>query len=428
MSDPEVTCPNCNTSFKLNETLAAPLIQATAKQYEKKLAEQREAITEREAAVDRDKTNLEAARDAMAAQITAQVASKLDQERVRIAATERERAQEVAASDLAERDQKLADLNDVLKQREAKLQEAQDAQAELIRARRELDDQKRELALTIEKQVQASLGVVREKAKAEAEEGMTLKVRERDEMIAGMQRQIEDLKRKAEQGSQQLQGEVAELILEEALRERFPGDQIVPVPKGAHGGDCLQHVVGPDGQLAGTILWESKRTKAWSDGWLGKLRADQRAANADLALIISHTLPTGLEHFDLVDSVWVTHPRCAFAVATALRETLISLSRASRASEGQETKTELVYRYLTGSRFKHHVEAIVEQFTDMQADLEQERRTMTRRWAKREGQIRGVVDATAGMWGDLQGIAGASLQEIEGLGMPLLDGPSSGED
>jgi hypothetical protein len=196
------------------------------------------------------------------------------------------------------------------------------------------------------------------------------------------------------------------------------------VPKGEFGGDLIQHVVGPTGQICGSILWEAKRTKNWSDGWLGKLREDQRAAKADVALIVSQALPKGLQTFDLIDGVWVTEPRYAVAVAVALRESLIALSAARLAGEGQQTKMELVYQYLTGPRFRQRIEAVVERFSDMQADLDRERKAMTRLWAKREEQIRAVVEATAGLYGDLQGIAGRSLIQIEGLEMPMLNGPA----
>jgi hypothetical protein len=235
-------------------------------------------------------------------------------------------------------------------QRDAKLAEAQQAQADLIRKQRELDDAKREMDLNIQKQVQAELGAVRDQAKQEAEAALTLRVREKEEQIASMQRQIEDLRRKAEQGSQQLQGEVQELALEALLRQKFPRDAFEPVPKGEFGGDLIQRVVGPAGQICGSILWEAKRTKNWSDGWLGKVREDQRAAKADMALIVSHALPKGLQAFDQIDGVWVTEPRCAVAVAIALRESLIALAAARLAGEGQQTKMKLVYQYLTGPR------------------------------------------------------------------------------
>jgi hypothetical protein len=214
-----------------------------------------------------------------------------------------------------------------------------------------------------------------------------------------MSRTIEELKRKAEQGSQQSQGEVLELELEGVLRGRFPTDLIEPVGKGELGADVVQQVNGSIGQPAGIILWESKRTKAWSDGWLGKLRDDQRRCGADVALIVSQTLPKHVEHFDLIDGIWVTHPRCALPVAVALRQALIDVTGSRLVQRGQQTKMEQVYDYLTGMKFRQRVEAVVEKFNDMREDLDKERKFMGRQWAKRETQILAVIDSTVGMVG-----------------------------
>ena len=190
---------------------------------------------------------------------------------------------------------------------------------------------------------------------------------------------------------------------------------IQPVPKGEFGGDVLHRVVGPLGQPCGTILWESKRTKNWSDTWLPKLREDQRTAKAEIAVIISQALPKDVETFDLVDGVWVAHPRVLLPIAITFRNTLIEVASARQASEGQQTKMEMVYQHLTGQRFRQRVQAIVEAFSSMREDLDRERKAITKQWAKREEQIDRVMQATVGMYGDLQGIAGKTLQEIEGL-------------
>ena len=200
-------------------------------------------------------------------------------------------------------------------------------------------------------------------------------------------------------------------------------DQIQPVPKGEYGGDVLHRVVGPFGQPCGTILWESKRTKNWSDGWLIKLREDQRQAKADIAIIVSQALPKDVETFQLIDGVWVTHPKVALPVALAMRQTLLEVASTRQASEGQQTKMEMVYDYLMGPRFRQRILAIVEAFSTMQDDLAKERKTITKQWAKREEQIERVMQATVGMYGDLQGIAGKTLQEIEGLEFKALDAP-----
>jgi hypothetical protein len=423
MYDQMITCPNCKFEIKLTESLAAPLVEATRKEYERKIALKESDVAKREATVREQQSLLDQAKQ----RIDNEIAVKLKSERAKVTADEARKARLLVATDLEQKTKEVADLQQVLKERDTKLSEAQKAQAELIRKQRELDDAKREMELTIEKRVQQSLTAVRDKAKLEAEEGLRLRVVEKEEQIASMQRQIEELRRKAEQGSQQLQGEAQEIELESILKLKFPQDIIEPVPKGDFGGDLLHRVVGPVGQRCGTILWESKRTRNWSDGWLSKLRDDQRMARADLALMVSNAVPKGMSSFDLVEGVWVTEPKCAIPVAVALRHALIELHAARQAGEGQQGKMELVYRYLTSPRFRHRVEAIVEKVSDMQEDLDRERKVTTRLWAKREAQIQGVIEATVGMYGDLQGIAGKAIQQIDGLEVALLEGSLEGD-
>jgi hypothetical protein len=411
MAEPTITCPQCKNEIKLTESLAAPLLESVKREYEQRLSQKDANMTQREQALAERAQSLERVK----ATLDEQVAQKLQQERVRIAAEEQQRAKLALGNDLDQKTNEISSLQEVLKQRDIKLAEAQKAQAELIRKQRELDDAKRELDLTVEKRVQADLTAERDKARKEAEEELKLKVMEKDQTITAMQKQIEDLRRRAEQGSQQLQGEVQEMELEALLTAKFPRDTIQPVPKGEFGGDVLHRVIGPLNQVCGTILWECKRTKSWSDGWLPKLREDQRAAKAEIAVIISQALPKEVETFGLIDGVWIADPKVALPLALSLRQTLIEVASARQASEGQQTKMEMVYSYLTGPRFRQRVQAIVEAFSSMKEDLDREKKAIIRQWAKREEQIDRVMQATVGMYGDLQGIAGKTLQEIEGL-------------
>ena len=424
MTDPTIICPNCKTEIRLTESLAAPLIAATRQQYEQQLWEKDEEVAKREQSIrEKEKQVIEAKRT-LEEQIADQVAAQLKTERARVMTEEAKKAKLASAAELDAKARELMELQEVLKARNEKLAEAQKAQADLIRKQRELDDAKRELELTVEKRVQDGLGEVRIAAKREAEDGLRLKVMEKDQTIASMQQKIEELKQKAEQGSQQLQGEVQEMDLENMLRIKFPFDSIEPVAKGEFGGDVLQRVISQTGHQSGTILWESKRTRNWSDSWLTKLRADQRTAKAEISILVSQVLPKGVETFGVIDGVWITSPLAALAMATVMRHSLLQVSMARQASEGLQTKTEMVYQYLTGPRFRHRVEAIVEAFSSMKDDLDKERKAITKQWAKREEQIERVMSATVGMYGDLQGIAGKSLQEIEGLDLVSLPAPS----
>ena len=421
MSEPTIICPTCKTEIKLTESLAAPLIESTKREYEKRLAQKDADAAKREAALREREEALAKAQQTVDDQVT----EKVRLERNRIVAEEAKKAKLAVQMDLDQKDREKSDLQALLQQRDDKLAEAQQAQAELIRKKREYEDAKRELDLTVEKRVQEGLAVTREQAKKEAEEGLKLKVMEKEQTIVSMQKQIEELKRKAEQGSQQLQGEVQELELEALLGAKFPFDTIEPVPKGEHGGDVLHHVTSPSGQSCGMILWESKRTKNWSEGWLVKLREDQRSAKAEVAVIVSQVLPKGVETFELVEGIWVVHPKAMLPVAVTLRQMLIEVASARQSTEGQQTKMEMIYEYLTGPRFRHRVEAIVEAFSTMKDDLDKEKKAITKQWAKREKQIERVMQATVGMYGDLQGIAGKSLKEIEGLELTALNPPTS---
>nr|WP_210336165.1 DUF2130 domain-containing protein [Rhodomicrobium udaipurense] len=395
----------------MTETLAAPLLQKIRAESEELVQRKEVDFLKREAAIRAQQHQIREAKDAL----EAEVVERLKTERKKLIEEEARKARAAVLIDLQEKARELDEANLRNREQEAKLAEAQKAQADAVRKERELEDARRELDLTIERRVAAQQSEIQARAKKEAEEQLLLKVQEREQTIHAMQKQIEELKRKAEQGSQQLQGEVQELQLEALLRSSFPHDIVTPVPKGEFGGDAIQQVTTPLGQDCGKILWESKRTRNWSDGWLVKLRDDQRVAKADAAIIVSHALPKSVEAFGQIDGIWVVSPKCAVAMAIAVRHLLIEVAAARKSAEGQQSKMEAMYQYLTGPRFRHRVEAIVEKFAEMQADLERERKAMQKAWAKREAQIRGVIDATAGMYGDMQGIAGRSLQEIDGL-------------
>lgn len=422
MSDPQISCPNCGHEIKLTESLAAPLIDATRKRYQDQIAAKDAEIVRERAAIRQQHDELAKARE----DIEDQVAARLKSERSKIEVAEAKKAREAAATEMEGKTKQINELQILLNENNAKLGEAQKAQAELLRKQRELDEKIREADLTVEKRIQEGLAGVQAKARQDAEHVLKLTIAEKDKQLSDMSHTVQELTRKLEQGSQQTQGEILELALEELLRNRFPQDTIEPVGKGEFGGDVVQHVNGAMGATSGVILWEIKRTKAWSDGWLPKLRQDQRLAKADVALIVSQALPKNLETFDLVDGVWIAHPRCAIPVATALRQSLIELAALRNSQQGQQTKMEQVYQYLTGPRFRQRVEAIVEKFNEMRDDLDRERKFMQKQWAKREAQLLSVIDSTTGMVGELQGIAGKGAADIESLEIPLLT--TSGEN
>ncbi|MEZ6096878.1 MAG: DUF2130 domain-containing protein [Pirellulaceae bacterium] len=262
---------------------------------------------------------------------------------------------------------------------------------------------------------------LRTQAREQFEEQHQLKDAEKEKQISDLRKQIDELKRKAEQGSQQMQGEVQELALEDLLTSTFPTDTIDPVAKGVFGGDAVQRVFDSMGLNCGSILWESKRTKNWSNGWLAKARDDQRSARAGCVVIVSEALPDGIRTFGVLDGVWVCSWSCVTGLAMALRVGLIEVGKSKLAVQGQHEKMELVYNYLAGREFQQRIEGVVEAFITMQSDLDAEKRSMQRLWSKREKQLQRALSNTAGLYGDLQGIIGASMPLIEGLESPRIE-------
>lgn len=410
-SDPQITCPSCKAEIRLTESLAAPLLAATRADYEQRMQAQSEAL-----AKDRSELQLQQSKLAHAqAHVAEQVAERLQAERAALIAQEQKRVRSTVEQEMKQQADALKEAEDRLKQSHEKLAVAQKQQAEFMVKERALEDQKRELEITIAERVKADSEAIRAKAQADAEQSMRLKVSEKEIIIAGMQSQIEDLKRRAEQGSQQLQGEVLELDFENQLQQRFPMDRVAPVPKGEFGADLVQEVMTSTGQAAGSIIWELKRAKNWSDGWLAKLRDDQRNLPADVAVLVSAALPKGVERMDVVETVHVVHPREALALAAILRASLLDIARVKLQQVGQAGKMEQMYDYLTGPHFKHRVDAIIENFRAQQKELDKEKSFMMRQWAKRQKNLDNVLEATSGMYGDMQGIAGSGMPAITAL-------------
>ncbi len=313
----------------------------------------------------------------------------------------------------------LENLQEQVREQKEELGNAKDKELEFLKKEREFERQKENFPLEFER----ALVVERKKIVKEVSEHMDEASRLKDEEMkqenAVLKKRVDDLRVRLEQGSQQLQGEAQEVVLEEDLRIAFIHDDIREVPKGIRGADCIQDVKTPAGILCGSILWESKSTKGWSKKWAAKLKEDQREAKADIAVIMSRVLPDGVRHFGQHESVWVCDFASCIGLATALRISLVDLERTRTANTGKDEKMEALYGYLTGMEFRQAVEGIVESFDTMKTDLAKEKRAMERIWAKREKEIEATLKNTARMYGSLQGIAGInSLPEIKRLELP----------
>jgi hypothetical protein len=420
--DPHIVCPKCSHQIPLTESIAAPLLEAERRGFQERLAAREIEFASKADALRLQQLELTQAREGFEEQIK----QRLDADRKQIAVAEAKKAREQVSSDVDSLKKRLSENERLLEERNVKLAEAQQAQAEALRKQRELDEKTRELDLTVEKRVLASQAELVARARQDATDELKSHVFQKDTQIESLGRTVEELKRKLEQGSQQTQGEAFELELENLLQSKFPLDLIEPVAKGETGGDIVQTVNAQLGSPAGVILWELKNTKNWSDTWLPKLRDNKRTAKADVALIISTTLPKGVETFDLIDGVYVAHPRSALPVALTLRQGLLELANARTIQAGQQSKAEQVYQYLTGSRFKQRIEAIVERFKDMRNDIDKERRFMVKAWAKREAQVTTMIESTVGMVGDLHGIMGQAMPEIAAIeDPPMIEGKAA---
>jgi hypothetical protein len=369
-----IACPSCGKKFPLTETLRAEIESALAREFDERLAEERRRAAE------------EAAR---------KVEKKLAQE--------------------------LACLNEQLREQSTELENARREELALRKRERELEKKAVDLEVTVARTLDAERATLVAETQRRLLEEHRLKDAEKERQLAHMRKQIEDLKRKADQGSQQLQGEAGEVELESILRASFPTDDISGIAQGVRGADVHHVVIDRRGRQCGAILWECKNAKNWSDVWVPKLKDDQRTLRADVAVIVTASLPKGCTRFTMIDGIIVTDFACASALAGVLRGHLLALAQARSAASTKEEKLELLYRYLSGVEFRQRMEAAVEAFTSMRADLDQERRAAERQWARRAKQIDAITFNVSGMYGDLQALVPV-LPPI-----PLLELPAAEE-
>lgn len=306
-------------------------------------------------------------------------------------------------------------VSDEVRDLREKLNTATTAEVELRKSRRELEQQTRELELTVNRKLDQERETLREQVRVQLAEQNRHLDADKDKLIGDLKRQIDDMKRTAEFRSQQAMGFTLELELENELRRQFPLDEIEAVPGGANGGDVLQHVVDRNGARCGTILWESKRTRNWNDQWLPKLREDQRRARADFAVILSVEMPKACPNFGCIDGTWVANRTCYLGLASALRAGLIEASRARETAHGKMSKVDLVFQYFAGSEFRQKIEGLVEAWVALKKDLDSEKRSMCKIWNKRERQIQHAMANTTALYGDLSCIIGPSLPAISQL-------------
>lgn len=384
-----ILCPHCNKSMPLTQAIAHQLDQSL-KEQQKGLEEERERLRH--------------------------TAQKWKEDQLQKFEEEKRQQEKILSEQLRvkiskELELKLVDSTNALEEMEKKREQLQEQLLETNKLNRQLKTQNEEKQLELEKKLVEGQARIRLEEQKKIEESYHLRFAEQDKKLSDALKIADEYKRKLEQGSQQLQGEVLELELEQTLRREFPYDEIKAVAKGIRGGDIIQTVRNSSGRSCGTIIWEFKRTKAWSSEWIQKLKEDQRSAKADLAIIITNVLPQNIEHFGSIDSIWVGLPTAVLGLATALRQQLLEVSLLKASMDGKQGKMEILYNYIYSIEFRHRIQAILETYTILQEDLEKEKRMFTAKWAKQEKNLRRVIDTTLGMSGDLESITGKEILE-----------------
>ena len=393
----KIQCPHCHTDISIDAVLTQQIENKIKKEFEAAQRVKEQALADKEKALQTRATELIETQKNLEASVSTKVSELVATEKIRL----HKEAQQAAAR---EQNEKTAMLEAALQEKDIKLSEARKNELTLRQEKMKLAEEKETFELEKIRQLEeAKVAITIEVSRRATEEQQNV-IAQLRKQLSDATKAKDDLARKLEQGSQQLQGEVLELALEENLRMEFPHDEILPVPKGVTGADVIQKVCDRSGRVCGQIVWELKQTKAWSDGWIQKLKDDQRTIKADVAVIVSAVLPEGVKGFAFREGVWICDIKFSIPLAMSLRMNLESLTRERAMSVGKNEKMEFLYAYLTGVEFKQRVEAIVEAFTSMEEGLRKERIAYERIWAEREKQIRKVISNTVGMYGDLGGL------------------------
>ena len=413
----DIKCPNCGHVFDVENVLAADIEQKYQQQYKDKLNQSLSKVEEDKKQLATDQQQFEEKKK-KENEIFAQ---KLQQEKLKL---ETEIQEQLRKSISADYENKLRLLQNSNNDNEEKLKESRKKELEFLQKEAQLKNKEAELEITLQKKLQEERTTLTEQIRHQENEKNSLKERDHQLLVKELTMQLDDqkkladeMKRKAEQSSMQRQGEVQELLLESILKENFPFDIIEEVGKGVEGADCIQVVRNSSGTTCGKIIYESKRTKTWSNSWLDKLKADMRNRGADAAILVTQAFPKDMERFGEKDGIWICNFTEVNSVAHVLRKGIITVYDISRNEENKGDKMQLLYNYLTGNEFKGQVEAIAEGFMAMKQSIMKERIQMEKMWKEREKQLDKVLISTSGMYGSVKGIAGASVGNI-----PLLDG------
>jgi len=406
MVEEKIKCPKCGELISIDSALSHQIEERIKKEIEVGQKIKEKALEQKSKELEKQAAEITASKKEIDSLVAEKVAGQLAAEKIKLFKEAKVEAEK-------EQTAKTALLEEQLRSKDEKLALATKNEVELRKEKMKLDEEKRTFELDKLRQLEEAKKAIVEDATKQAEEAQKYVIAQLNKKLTDAISAKDELARKLEQGSQQTQGEVLELELEELLKAEFPQDEVVPVPKGVTGADIIQKVIDRSGRECGQIVWESKKTKAWSEGWIQKLKDDQRAIKADLAVIVSVTLPDDVKGFDFRNGVWICDVKMIVALAMSLRMNLEAITRERAMSVGKNEKMEVLYSYLTGIEFKQRVEAIVEAFSSMDEGLKKERLAYEKIWSEREQQLKKVMKNTIGMYGDLSGLV--ALPQIKRL-------------
>ncbi len=388
----EIRCPKCGTMIEIDRALEDQMGLKIRSELEER---HRKELDEISKSNDERLSNLRKQAEVEAQKV---INETLENERERMRKSQQQTIDELKKDKEAEsktNDELRKQLNEILEQLRNEKAARENAQLEAKKKLMEESDR------------------IKEEEKKKADEEWDLKYRQMEKQLQDTKNALSEAKKKAEQGSQQNQGEVLELELEDCLKREFPYDEIEEVKKGQRGADVKQMVKNYSDDC-GLVLWETKNA-AWQPAWIPKLKEDIRESNAVIGVLISVNMPESYGEISEVEGVWVTRPRFALAVARLIRSQILGVYTANKGAQGKDAKMEFLYQYLTGPDFKNRIGAILDNYAMLKGELDKEKRSTERRWAKQEKAIEAVIKNTSGMYGDFQGIIGNALGEIKQL-------------
>jgi len=405
----KINCPKCGEEINVSDIMYHQVQDKLAKDFEEKNAKKDKELQKKLNDLKAEKEQLAKDKEAIQQQVDNAVKTKLTAEKTKLEKSIRENLKEETA-------EQIISLQKELEQKSGQVKELNKTKAEIEKLKREKDELRDVVAFEKEKEFSEKLKEEKIKIKNQVDDASTMKIKELEKQLEDQKNLAEEMKRKAEQGSMQLQGEVQELAIEEILSSFFPFDLISEVGKGVKGADVIQTVRNKVGADCGTILYESKRTKSFSNDWITKLKTDAVATKADICIIVTEALPDGIDRIGQKDGVWI----CSFndfkGLVLVLRESLIKINEAYSSQTNKGEKMQMLYDYLTSTEFRLQVGAIIEGFTDLHNGYIQEKRAMERIWKQREKQLEKVLLNTNHFIGSIKGIAGSSIPDLKQIG------------